>query len=298
MTPFLFSSNFESYLSAEKRYSQHTIVAYLKDIEQFFEFSGINQQKELSEINSKLIRGWLVQLINNQYTNKSANRKLSSLRTYFNFLKRNQLIIKNPLTGITGPKSEKRLPQFANEKDLKVQNEIFEEPNSSFSELRDQLMIELFYQTGMRLSELIHLKETDIQIGKLKVLGKRNKERILPVSKELHENICRYIKVKHESGFDSKWLINTNSGNKMYPKFVYRKINNYLGRATDLEKCSPHVLRHTFATHMLNNGAGLETIKELLGHASLSATQVYTHNSFAQITNIYSQAHPRGHKNK
>lgn len=297
MAPFLFSDSFESYLSAEKRYSNHTIVAYLKDIEQFFEFSGINQQEELSEINSKLIRGWLVSLINNQYTNKSANRKLSSLRTYFNFLKRNQKISRNPLTGIAGPKSEKRLPQFANEKDLNDSVPV-NKSTSTFNEIRDALMIELFYQTGMRLSELIHLQETDVQSSKLKVLGKRNKERILPISKQLFELIQLYLVSKKESGFGSKWLINTNSGNKLYPKFVYRKINNYLGRATDLEKCSPHVLRHTFATHMLNNGAGLETIKELLGHASLSATQVYTHNSFAQITNIYSQAHPRGHKNK
>lgn len=297
MAPFLFSDSFESYLSAEKRYSNHTIVAYLKDIEQFFEFSEINHQEELSEINSKLIRGWLVNLISNQYTNKSANRKLSSLRTYFNFLKRNQKISRNPLTGITGPKSEKRLPQFANEKDLNDSVPV-NKFTSTFNEIRDALMIELFYQTGMRLSELIHLQETDVQLSKLKVLGKRNKERILPISKELFELIQLYLVSKKESGFDSKWLINTNSGNKLYPKFVYRKINNYLGRATDLEKCSPHVLRHTFATHMLNNGAGLETIKELLGHASLSATQVYTHNSFAQITNIYSQAHPRGHKNK
>lgn len=297
MAPFLFSDSFESYLSAEKRYSNHTIVAYLKDLEQFFEFSGIVRQEELSEINSKLIRGWLVNLVSNQYTNKSANRKLSSLRTYFNFLKRNQLITKNPLTGITGPKSEKRLPQFANEKDLDASVNL-NKSASTFNEIRDALMIELLYQTGMRLSELIHLQEIDVQTGKLKVLGKRNKERILPISKELFQFIQEYLTSKKESGFDSKWLINTNSGNKLYPKFVYRKINNYLGRATDLEKCSPHVLRHTFATHMLNNGAGLETIKELLGHASLSATQVYTHNSFAQITNIYSQAHPRGHKNK
>jgi len=297
MAPFLFSDSFEAYLSAEKRYSNHTIVAYLKDIEQFFEFSGINQQEELLEINSKLIRGWLVNLINNQYANKSANRKLSSLRTYFNFLKRNQKISRNPLTGITGPKSEKRLPQFANEKDLDHSTPV-NTSTSTFNDIRDTLMIELFYQTGMRLSELIHLQETDIQSSRLKVLGKRSKERILPISKELFELIQLYLLSKKEAGFNSKWLINTNSGNKLYTKFVYRKINNYLGTVTDLEKCSPHVLRHTFATHMLNNGAGLETIKELLGHASLSATQVYTHNSFAQITNIYSQAHPRGHKNK
>ena len=297
MAPFLFFDSFEVYLSTEKRYSDHTLLAYLKDVEQFFEFCGSIEKSELSEINSKLIRGWLVNLKDESYTNKSVNRKLSSLRTYFNFLKRNKYIDRNPLTGINGPKSEKRLPQFANQEDLKS-HDISLVQNMSFSELRDMLMVELFYQTGMRLSELIGLKTTDIQNGRVKVLGKRNKERLIPVSKELNQLIDQYLAYKKKSGFDSQWLINTNSGNKVYPKFVYRKINIYLGEVTDLEKCSPHVLRHTFATHMLNNGAGLETIKELLGHANLSATQVYTHNSFAQLTNIYSQAHPRGHKNK
>jgi len=295
MTPFLFSDSFETYLSAEKRYSQHTIVAYLKDVEQFFIFSGVCRVSELSEISSKVMRGWLVSLINNSYTNKSVNRKLSSLRTYFNFLKRNQHLSRNPLTGVRGPKSEKRLPQFANEKDLFATTKV-EMESLSFEALTNLVMIELFYQTGIRLSELIGLKNLDIQNLKIKVLGKRNKERIIPISNELNELLIYYLKIKKQMEFHSIWLINTNKGNKVYPKFVYRKINNYLGAVTDLEKCSPHVLRHTFATHMLNNGAGLETIKELLGHANLSATQVYTHSSFAQLTNIYSQAHPRGHK--
>lgn len=297
MAPFLFSDSFEAYLSTEKRYSDHTLLAYMKDIAQFFEFCGQIEKNELSEINSKLIRGWLVSLKDEKFTNKTVNRKLSSLRTYFNFLKRNQLITRNPLTGINGPKSEKRLPQFANEEDL-VQNPNILLANNSFSVIRDLLMIELLYQTGMRLSELIGLKVNDIQNCRVKVLGKRNKERLIPISKELNDLINEYLQFKNAQEFDSHWLINTNSGNKVYPKFVYRKINIYLGDVTDLEKCSPHVLRHTFATHMLNNGAGLETIKELLGHANLSATQVYTHSSFAQLTNIYSQAHPRGQKNK
>lgn len=298
MAPFLFSREFESYLSAEKRYSEHTVIAYMKDVEQFFDFVGIiGRENELSELTSKVIRGWLVFLIDNNYTNKSANRKLSSLRTFFNFLKRNNKVSRNPLTGIVGPKSEKRLPQFANETDLR-QTDQSSIQTMGIEELRDLLMVELLYQTGMRLSELIGLREIDVQNSKLKVLGKRNKERLLPLSSELDQLIKFYIKIKHQSGINSEWLINTNKGQKLYPKFVYRKINIYLGKVTELEKCSPHVLRHTFATHMLNNGAGLEVIKELLGHANLSATQVYTHNSFAQLNNVYSQAHPRGHKNK
>lgn len=297
MAPFLFSSEFESYLSAEKRYSQHTVLAYMKDVEQFFDFVGIESENELSEITSKVIRGWLVFLIDNNYTNKSANRKLSSLRTFFNFLKRNNKVSRNPLTGIVGPKSEKRLPQFANETDLQRTDKQSIQ-KMGIEELRDLLMVELLYQTGMRLSELIGLREIDVQNSKLKVLGKRNKERLLPLSSELDHLIRFYLETKHQSGINSEWLINTNKGQKLYPKFVYRKINIYLGKVTELEKCSPHVLRHTFATHMLNNGAGLEVIKELLGHANLSATQVYTHNSFAQLNNVYSQAHPRGHKNK
>lgn len=297
MAPFLFSTDFESYLSAEKRYSQHTVLAYLKDLEQFFDFSMIVKENELSEISSKLVRGWLVSLIDNGYTNKSANRKLSSLRTYFNFLKRNGKVTRNPLTGIVGPKSEKRLPQFANEVDLQRSEELSINDMEQ-EDLRDLLMIELLYQTGMRLSELIGLKELDVNNDRLKVLGKRNKERIIPLSKVLIGLINQYIQIKRQNGMDSEWLIVTNKGDKLYPKFVYRKINIYLGKVTELEKCSPHVLRHTFATHMLNNGAGLEVIKELLGHANLSATQVYTHSSFAQLNNIYSQAHPRGHKNK
>lgn len=295
MTPFLFSDHFESYLSAEKRYSQHTVNAYLKDVEQFFDFSGVRIQHELAEISSRVMRGWLVSLIKDKYTNKSVNRKLSSLRTYFNFLKRNQFIARNPLTGVHGPKSEKRLPQFANEKDLRSTAEVDKE-TLSFEALTNVVMVEILYQTGIRLSELVGLKNLDVQNTKIKVLGKRNKERIIPISSQLDELLKYYISSKSKMGFDSVWLINTNKGNKVYPKFVYRKINNYLGTVTDLQKCSPHVLRHTFATHMLNNGAGLETIKELLGHANLSATQVYTHSSFAQLTNIYSQAHPRGHK--
>jgi len=162
--------------------------------------------------------------------------------------------------------------------------------------VRDQLMVEVFYQTGIRSSELVNLKDVNVSNVSVKVLGKRNKERIIPISGPLYELVSKYRLSRMEIEPNSEFFFILNSGKKLYPKFVYRKINAYLGRATELEKKSPHVLRHTFATHMLNSGAGLEVLKELLGHANLSATQIYTHNSFAQLTSIYSQSHPRGHK--
>lgn len=290
MAPFLFQQEFEDYIRYEKRYSEHTILAYRKDLNQFCEFIAIQHQEELKEITSKVVRGWIVTLINQEYTNKSVNRKISTLRSYFRFLKRNNRIKTNPLTGLTGPKIEKRLPSFAKESDLNKSH-----LNQTLNQ-RDVLLVELLYQTGMRLSELINLKVESVYNDKIKVLGKRNKERFIPISKELLKQITNYRETCRENGFLNPSLILTDKGNKLYPKFVYRKINNYLASATELEKCSPHVLRHTFATHLLNNGAGLEVIKELLGHSNLAATQVYTHNSFAELNNIYSLAHPRGHK--
>lgn len=290
MAPFLFSKEFELYIQSEKRFSVHTVIAYQNDLTQFFEFVGVNDKKELGEITSKLIRGWMVSLINHGYTNKSVNRKLSSIRVYFRFLKKIQVLDVNPTTGLNGPKIEKRLPQFAKESELD-NRQVIDSLN-----LRDALMVEIFYQTGIRLNELIELTTKSVYDNKIKVVGKRNKERIIPISAELIHQVDAYRKECIQNGFENNSLILTDKGNKLYPKFVYRKINAYLASATELQKCSPHVLRHTFATHMLNNGAGIETIKALLGHANLAATQVYTHNSFAQLNNIYSQAHPRGRK--
>ena len=201
----------------------------------------------------------------------------------------------NPMLRIRGPKVEKRLPQFV--KQSEIENGRIEQLFSSgFEGIRDRLMFELFYQTGIRLSELIELKNKDVTSTQIKVLGKRNKERIIPIGKDLYEIIRSYEKLKPPGPDSQIMLFVKKDGRKLSSKFVYRKINTYLGSVTNAEKKSPHILRHTFATHMLNNGAGLETLKELLGHANLSATQVYTHNSFAQINSIYSHAHPRGRK--
>jgi integrase/recombinase XerC len=270
-------------------------VAYQKDISQFIEFAEVKTACDIKEVNSMLIRSWIVNLIENAVENKSVNRKLSALRSFFKWLKKESIVTINPLLKITGPKNSKRLPSFAKESELNLSKieHLFE---SDFEGVRDSLIFEILYQTGIRLSELINLKEVDVNNNSIKVLGKRNKERIIPISKELYATIQRFRKFKDGVDIKSKYLFVLNNGNKLYPKFVYRKINTYLSNVTSLDKCSPHVLRHTFATHMLNNGAGLETLKDLLGHANLSATQIYTHNSFAKLTNIYSQAHPRGRK--
>jgi integrase/recombinase XerC len=225
------------------------------------------------------------------------NRKLSSLRAFFRWLKKEGEISENPIRRITAPKINKRLPSFAKESDLHVQ-QLDDYFSKDFDGCRDRLMVEFFYQTGIRLSELIQLKEDDVRVEHLKVLGKRNKERIIPISQDLYELILEYRRLRSFIGSNCAYFFIDTKGNQVYSKFVYRRINTYLRDVTNLDKCSPHVLRHTFATHMLNNGAGLETLKDLLGHANLSATQIYTHNSFAKLTNIYSHAHPRGHKNK
>jgi integrase/recombinase XerC len=294
MAPF-FMHDFLNYLSTERRFSEHTCLAYKKDIEQFIEFSGVIQQSELLEVEAKLIRGWIVDLIDNGYVNRSVNRKLSSLRTYFGWLAKTGTIDTNPMQSIKGPKAEKRLPSFAQQQEFKESKTkvLFGE---DFDGVRDKLMFEVLYQTGIRSSELVNLRDVNVDKQQIKVLGKRNKERIIPIGEQLGELINRYRDLRKVLLANNDYFFVLNSGKKLYPKFVYRKINKYLGLVTDLEKKSPHVMRHTFATHMLNNGAGLEALKELLGHASLSATQIYTHNSFSEITTIYSQSHPRGHK--
>jgi integrase/recombinase XerC len=235
----------------------------------------------------------MVSLIDSGLTHRSVNRKIATLRTLFKWLRKEGKVKLNPMSKIQGPKNEKRLPVFAKESELE-QSKLAEMFQNNFDGIRDALMIELFYQTGMRLNELINLKELDVNEEHIKVLGKRNKERLIPISASLFQHIQNFRIEKRKQLGETKFLIVLKNGNKLYPTFVYRKINAYLSQATNLDKNSPHVLRHTFATHMLNRGSGLETLKDLLGHANLAATQVYTHNSFAQLTAIYSQAHPRG----
>jgi integrase/recombinase XerC len=282
------------YLQFEKRCSEHTITAYQTDLTQFQDYFEFKLISDLGDLTSLSLRSWVVHLIDSGLTNRTVNRKIATLRTLFRWMRKEGILKANPMAKISGPKNEKRLPVFAKESELDS-NKLAEMYNNDFDGLRDELMVELFYQTGMRLNELMNLKEIDVNEQYIKVLGKRNKERLIPISSGLFLQIQEYISQKRKIVGESKFLIVLKNGNKLYPTFVYRKINAYLSRATNLDKKSPHVLRHTFATHMLNRGSGLETLKDLLGHANLAATQVYTHNSFAQLTAIYSQAHPRGH---
>ncbi len=286
---------FTSYLQFEKRYSEHTVLAYGQDLNAFVEFAEVKKIAEFADLSSAFIRSWIVYLIEGGMKNKSVNRKLASLRTFYKWMRKEGLIDHSPMTKVQGPKNEKHLPVFAKESEL-LPSKIEELFSDDYSGKRDALMLELFYQTGIRLSELIGLTLKDIQGNQIKVLGKRNKERIIPISDDLVQQIQEYLELRKEISSKCENLLLLDSGNKLYPTFAYRKINYYLGKVTSLDKKSPHILRHTFATHMLNRGTGLETLKDLLGHANLSATQVYTHNSFAQLNSIYSQAHPRGHK--
>jgi integrase/recombinase XerC len=281
---------FLNYLANEKRFSAHTVVAYKKDIEQFLESSG---NVALSVVTHQDIRAYLVEMVEEGKENSTINRKLSSLKTFFKFLKRQDVITINPMLKVQGLKTKKRLPQFVPENQI-WDRAIFCEHEDEFSNLRDELILELFYQTGVRLDELINLKNVNISSNSIKVLGKRNKERIIPIAPDFFLMINKYRRVKLDNGITSNFLINTKYSKKVTPKFVYAKVNYYLGKATNLKKKSPHVLRHTFATHMLNNGATLESIKKLLGHTDLVATQVYTHNTFKQVKNIYKSSHPRG----
>jgi integrase/recombinase XerC len=293
MAPFSVYTDFILYLENERRLSEHTVLAYKNDILQFIDFQELKAEEDFRDINHQNLRSWIVHLIDIGVSNRSVNRKLSSLRTFFQWLLKNKVIEKNPVIKIQGPKSEKKLPEFASSTEMNSVKWEGVFPNSE-SGFMDKLLIEVLYQTGIRLNELINLRIDNCSASHIKVLGKRNKERIVPISSELYQMIA--IQMKSSKSLDSVFLFHLPNGNKLYPKFVYRKINYYLGIVTSLDKKSPHVLRHSFATHMLNNGAGLEVLKELLGHANLTATQIYTHNSFTELTNIYSQTHPRGFK--
>ncbi|MDR2010562.1 MAG: tyrosine-type recombinase/integrase [Bacteroidales bacterium] len=291
--------SFVKYLKYEKRYSEHTVKAYETDIYQFHNFIYTDQKKPLSSelLEYNNIRLWMVKLKSDGLSSRSINRKLSSLKRYVNYLLKQGKIDNDPLAKIINPKNNKRLPEFVQEKQMNKLEDlsVFKE---GFSGIRDRFMLELFYNTGMRLSELINIKhgDMDLMAGAVKILGKRNKERISPLNNYTINIYKEYLVAKKEMDFSvdkNSYLIVTDKGNKLYEKFVYRKVVHYLSFVTEIDKKSPHVLRHTFATHMLNNGADLNAIKELLGHSSLAATQVYTHNTFKKIKEIYKQAHPR-----
>ena len=289
------TQNYLDYLLLEKRYSSHTVKAYRTDLRIFESYLKEIYTTSIDKANHTMIRSWLVEELNKGNSARTVNRKITPLKSFYKYLIKEHKIKQNPTLKISSSKISKKLPQFVGLADMnKLLDKLKFEKN--FSAYRDKLIIEVFYSTGIRLSELINIKLTDVDPLKsqIKVLGKRNKERLIPLTKELQKSIEGYMTFRmKEKAIDQPYLFITDSGKKLNPSMVYRKVNELLKGVTTLEKKSPHVLRHTFATHMLNNGADLNVIKELLGHASLSATEVYTHNSIDQLKEIFNNAHPR-----
>lgn len=290
-------ASFLKYLRVEKGYSAHTVRSYGDDVMQFFTYCGLDPEKDHpNRVTHRQVRYWLSNIISQGFTPRTANRKLSSLRAYYKYLLREGVVSINPLSRIVPPKSGKRLPSFVGVTEM---NHLFESDQfpDDYSGVRNRLVIGLFYFTGIRLSELVGITTDRIDFASqtIKVVGKGNKERILPIHPELLALINTYIKCRDEVNLNKleKTLFLTEKGKPIYPKLVYRIVTENLSKVTTLEKKSPHVLRHTFATHLLNNGAELNAIKDLLGHANLSATQVYTHSSFEKLKKVYKQAHPR-----
>ena len=279
---------FEEYLSYEKKFSINTISAYLKDIESFQKFLFDNGTKVSKEINYSFIRQWIVYLSENKYSKTSINRKIASLKSYFNFLVNIEKIDSSPLKGHKNLKSSSKIVIPFSEDEV---IEVFENFKSSNISERDKLIIEMFYSTGIRREELINIKIEDIfhDQNLIKILGKRNKERLIPMLPKLSKNIRTYVKDNNIS----KFLFESKKSKKISVSTVYRLINKYFRLVSTKVKVSPHVLRHTFATHMLNNGADINTIKEILGHSSLSSTQIYTKIKLPKIVNDYKKSHPR-----
>jgi integrase/recombinase XerC len=286
---------FFDYLTFERQLSKHTITAYKTDLRQFVSYCEKNKIDNLLSVNTKIIRQWIIFLLQKSNSPNSVHRKLSSLKAFYNFEMKEGRVNENPAIYVTLPKKEKRLPQFlkSQETDLMFQTEMFED---TFEGMRDKNIIHLFYLTGIRRQELIDLNIKDLDFSRrvINVTGKRNKVRSIPVIDWVIDELENYIQLREQTvslGQDALFV--TSKGERMYPKLVYRIVNKYISQMATLTKRSPHVLRHTFATQMLNAGADLNAIKELLGHANLAATEVYTHNTFRKLQQVYNQAHPR-----
>lgn len=291
-------NSFLEYLVLERKYSNHTVTAYKKDITSFFEFCVDEFETDnLKDVNYSQIRSWIVKLVDDGISNNSINRKVSSLKSFYKFLQKTEQVKSNPLAKHKSLKVAKKVQVPFTSKEI---NEVIEnlEFGNDFKSIRNKLIVELFYSTGMRRAELIHLKLTSIsfQSKTVKVLGKRNKERLIPLIPSVLKTVEEYLAVKKEIITDNDFLFISEKGNKIYETLVYRVINNYFSNVSTKVKKSPHILRHSFATHLLNQGADLNSVKELLGHSSLASTQVYTHNSLEKIKQVYNQAHPRSHK--
>lgn len=293
----IYTDAFLDFLKYEKRFSVHTIGAYKTDLEQFGSFMADTYPgKDISKTTAKEIRDWMSHLMEDGISARSVGRKLSSLKSFYGFLNRTGVINANPASKLLGPKVSRDLPSFVRESEINLLLDDFDF-GDDFSGMRDILVVEMFYYTGIRRAELIGIKISDFSYSDLsvKVLGKRNKERIIPLTNDFARRINAYIEKRNEEfGVSGEgYLFLTSKGKKVYPRLIHRIVDRYLSMVSSLEKKSPHVLRHTFATHLLNRGADINSIKELLGHASLSATQIYTHNSFEKLKEIYKRAHPR-----
>lgn len=292
----MLTDSFLDYLRYERNYSEKTVLAYGEDISQLREFA----QEEIgdfnpAEVTPELIREWIVSLMDKGYASTSVNRKLSSLRSFYKFLLKKKVVLVDPLRKITGPKNKKPLPSFLKENEM---NRLLDDTDfgEGFEGCRDHLIIEMFYANGIRLSELIGLddKDVDFSASLLKVTGKRNKQRLIPFGDELKEGMLEYVNVRNEQVLESggAFFVRKN-GERLYKNLVYNLVKRNLSKVVTLKKRSPHVLRHTFATTMLNNEAELGAVKELLGHSSLATTEIYTHTTFEELKKVYKQAHPR-----
>lgn len=281
------------YIKFEKRYSQHTLVSYENDLSQFFTYLTQYDSPPLEKITAGMVRSWLAELKGlEKISARSITRKISTLKSFFKYQLKIGAVRVSPMATITAPKTSKRLPEFVKEADMETLLEHIEFPDD-WKGKTTRLVLQLFYGTGMRLSELIHLKtaQVDVWNHQVKVLGKGNKERVIPVSAELMQQVQEYIGQRPPT--EAPNVLVNEQGKPLYPKQVYAAVKQYLGAVTTLNKKSPHILRHTFATHLMNNGADLNAVKELLGHSSLAATQVYTHNTIEKLKDVFRKAHPK-----
>jgi integrase/recombinase XerC len=291
-------SGFINYIQFERRYSNHTISSYQLDLAQFFTYLLENYDiTDLNEISHLQVRSWMAALKDQHLSSKTINRKISSLKSFFKYCLRHNFLQGNPMTKVIAPRVNKRLPMFMDEQETSVLFDQITFPDN-FVGLTHRLILEILYHTGIRLSEVVNLKVKNIDRANctLKVLGKGNKERILPISTYLLRHIDEY-KQQKATDFqnpEDEFLLVTKKGKKLYPKYVYRIVHQYLISVTTIEQKSPHILRHSFATHLMNAGADLNAVKEMLGHSSLAATQVYTHNTIEKLKQVHKQAHPRG----
>lgn len=288
--------SFLRYLQYERNYSEKTLVSYGTDLREFEQYlNELESGFDLRYADSDVIRGWMVELIESGRSGATVNRKLSTLRTFYKYLLKKNIIAKDPMSVLKGPKRKKPLPVFVREDDMDrlLDGDL---SSDSFEEVRDRLILAVFYETGVRLSELISLRDADVDLGKnvLKVTGKRNKQRIIPFGEGLKSSISSYLELRNVAvdGVCEAFFVRKD-GRKLYQMLVYKVVKQNLSRVVALKKRSPHVLRHSFATAMLNNNAELESVKELLGHESITTTEIYTHTTFEELKKVYKHAHPR-----